>query len=289
MTSSRKNKQNKKKNNETIGEDNNNSSNNRNNTELSSVTFKYPGRFATLTRTILLNENLTINELQRKIILSSSQQPPDAKKVFELYYMDEIYPFINKHAQETINNKKTISKSWELQTNHFKKIYIRRSEILKIKWNEIGNKNYKINKPSYHVTNHHHHLSKNNINNGSQTVIFKYYSVHSSAKTNRHIFITSPKKEELLLKIKLTINTNPPTAKEIFEQYYYDEILPFLKKSGQQSIRGKKDLSKVWQIQTKTFKGLYEDRAKLLLEEWIKLKKNSKKPKKITKCFTIIG
>eukprot|EP01084_Bolivina_argentea_P243267 407867_1 len=73
--------------------------------ELSSVTFKYPGRFATLKRTILLNENLTIKELVQKISLSKNQESPDAKEIFEIYYYDEIYPFINKHAQETITPK----------------------------------------------------------------------------------------------------------------------------------------------------------------------------------------
>ena len=281
---------------------------NNGNEELSAVTFKYPGRFATLTRTILLNESLTITELQRKITLSISQHPPDAKSVFQLYYMDEIFPFINKHAQETINTKKSIEKSWDLQTSHFQKIYMKRSELLRQKWLEMKNGPSNKNDQNgangggsgtYTVTNHHHHYhqynynnnnnhhngngTNNDINNGeianSTTVIFKYYSVHSSAKTNRHIFITSPTKKELLHKIKLSLSSNPPTAKELFEVYYYDEILPFLKKSGQQSIRGKKDLSKVWQIQTKTFKNLYEERAKILLEEWLKMKKENKKNK----------
>ena len=270
---------------------------NNGNEELSAVTFKYPGRFATLTRTILLNENLTIKELQRKVTLSISQTPPEAKTVFQLYYMDEIFPFINKHAQETINTKKSIEKSWDLQTSHFQKIYMKRSDLLRQEWSRMkngGSGSSKNNKNGhYTVTNHHHHYhydhgtndgDKDNDNDSSEvnstTVIFKYYSVHSSAKTNRHIFITQPTKQELLNKIKLSLSSNPPTAKELFEIYYYDEILPFLKKSGQQSIRGKKDLSKVWQIQTKTFKNLYEDRAKILMEEWQKMKKETKKKSK---------
>jgi len=170
---------------------------------------------------------------------------------------------------------------------------MKRSDLLRQEWLKMKNggstpkssNGYNSYNNGYTVTNHHHHHNGTNNDNdasevNSTTVIFKYYSVHSSAKTNRHIFITSPTRQELLNKIKLSLSSNPPTAKELFEVYYYDEILPFLKKSGQQSIRGKKDLSKVWQIQTKTFKNLYEDRAKILLEEWQKMKKDTKKKSK---------
>jgi len=123
------------------------------------------------------------------------------------------------------------------------------------------------------------HIHKDENPEG-QTVIFKYYSVHSSAKTNRHIFIIQPSKAELLKKIKISVTRGPPSAKQVFEVYYYDEILPFLKKSGQQSIRGKKDLSNVWHIQTKAFKSFYEERAKILTTEWQRLSKEMKKMKK---------
>eukprot|EP01084_Bolivina_argentea_P187389 322794_1 len=270
---SKHNKSNDKKNGEDCVRQGNGTNNG--NEDLSAVTFKYPGRYATLTRTILLNERLTITELLRNVTLSPSQPPPDAKKVFEMYYMDEIFPFMNKHAQETINTKKSIEKSWDLQTSHFQKIYIKRSDMLRLKWNEMKLKKSKKkteHKPheddtGYTVMNHHHnHCSKGKkgyhhspyggsanqtsaSENGkisgttSTTVIFKYYSVHSSAKTNRHTFITTPTREDLMSKITLQSNATPPTAKDLFEIYYYDEILPFLKKSGQQSIRGKKDLS----------------------------------------------
>merc|ERR1712048_1081902 len=99
-------------------------------------------------------------------------------------------------------------------------------------------------------------------------------------KTNRHIFHYSTSKEELLKKIKLSVHRGPPSAKQVFEIYYYDEILPFLKKSGQQSIRGKKDLSNVWHIQTKAFKSFYEERSRILSTEWNKLSKEQKKNKK---------
>merc|ERR1712048_1045718 len=99
-------------------------------------------------------------------------------------------------------------------------------------------------------------------------------------KTNRHIFHYSTSKEELLKKIKLSVHRGPPSAKQVFEIYYYDEILPFLKKSGQQSIRGKKDLSNVWHVQPKAFKSFYEERSRILLTEWNKLKGEFKKNKK---------
>ena len=262
--------------------------------DLTPIIYKYPGRFATLNRTILLNENLTINEILTKVSLSTDSNPPEPRKVFEAYFFDEIHPFINKHAQETINSKKEIGKSWEQQHERFKRVYIKRAEILRTKWIEMKHghaEDQENSSKSYSVTNHHHHYQKydkhNKRNNNSDepppkavTIIFKYYSVHSSAKTNRHIFITSPTKSELLAKVNIALRENPISAKELFEIYYYDEILPFLKKSGQQSIRGKKDLAKVWQIQTKTFKGLYEDRARILLEEWQKLRKETKKSKK---------
>jgi len=76
------------------------------------------------------------------------------------------------------------------------------------------------------------------------------------------------------------VHRGPPSAKQVFEIYYYDEILPFLKKSGQQSIRGKKDLSNVWHIQTKAFKSFYEERSRILSTEWNKLSKEQKKMKK---------
>merc|ERR1712129_506514 len=105
---------------------------------------------------------------------------------------------------------------------------------------------------------------------------------------NRHIFITSPTKTELLNKVNIALRDTPISAKELFEIYYYDEILPFLKKSGQQSIRGKKDLGKVWQIQTKTFKSLYEERVRVLLDEWQNMKKNgTKKSKKLAQKMLI--
>merc|ERR1712130_383387 len=104
-------------------------------------TFKYPGRFATWARAVPLNEHLTTKELLRKVTLSTSQQPPDAKRLFELYYMEEIYPFISKHAQETVSTKKDIGKAWGFQKKDFQNIYEKRSELLKAKWLEMRGTN----------------------------------------------------------------------------------------------------------------------------------------------------
>eukprot|EP00484_Ammonia_sp_Unknown_P011297 CAMPEP_0197077198 /NCGR_PEP_ID=MMETSP1384-20130603/212496_1 /TAXON_ID=29189 /ORGANISM="Ammonia sp." /LENGTH=578 /DNA_ID=CAMNT_0042516059 /DNA_START=46 /DNA_END=1782 /DNA_ORIENTATION=- len=268
--------------------------------DLSTVTFKYPGRYATLTRNILVSDTLTVKDLTKRVPLCISQPPPDAKKVFELYYMDEIFPFINKHAQESLGTRKSIEKTWDLQTAHFQKIYTKRAELLRQKWqdmkNKKGNSHTSTSSTSSSTTSLHAYQpydpeqdkqstsptasTPKHPHENSTTVIFKYYSVHSSAKTNRHIFITPPSKQELVDKIGLSLQQTPPSAKELFEIYYYDEILPFLKKSGQQSIRGKKDLGKVWQIQTKTFKNLYEDRSKILTEEWLAMKKAAKEERK---------
>ena len=52
-----------------------------------------------------------------------------------------------------------------------------------------------------------------------------------------------------------------------------------MKKSGQQSIRGKKELAKCWNIQTKVFQSIYEERADILRDEWLAMKAKVKKKK----------
>jgi len=254
--------------------------------DLCSVSFKFPGRFATLKATILIHENLTLCELLRTVPLDLKQQPPDGKRVFELFYCDEILPRISKHAPEIIHTPKSIEKSWDLQTSDFKKIYVKRAEILRHRWLKMEKHSHS---PRANCDSNQAYAEMQSASSPSTTaaaatphfgdagsVIFKYYSVHSSAKTNRHIFITPPTKQELIERVGLSIDYPPPNGKALFEIYYYDEILPFLKKSGQQSIRGKKDLAKTWEIQTKVFKNLYEARAKILNEEWLKMKSDAK-------------
>merc|ERR1740123_241773 len=123
---------------------NNNSSSNSNDenrhsnpclTDKETITFKFPGRWATLSCSVPFKEVLTLNELQRKVKLSPTTSPPDAQKLFELYFMDEIYPYISKHGQDTVSNRKTIAKVWDLQTSHFIDVYTKRSELLWNEWN----------------------------------------------------------------------------------------------------------------------------------------------------------
>jgi len=242
------------------------------------VTFKYAGRFATMTsKSISLCNTMGLDEIERTAgtVEADTTPPPDAKALFELFFEHEISPKISKHAQEAVNSKKAVSESWEFQTEQFKAIFEKRAAALRSKWEELTlGKGQSV---SYAVQSHHHHQDPKQAM--ERTVIFKYYSVHSSAKTNRHIHFSTLSLEELLRKIKLSVDHQPPNGVDIFSAFYYDEILPFLKKSGQQSIRGKKDLAKCWKIQTKVFKEIYEERAALLRDEWLRMKQRATKSK----------
>lgn len=186
------------------------------------ITFKYAGRFATMTKTIMIRDKLPLEEIEKLIpVQEGPPQPPDAKGVFEVFYESEIAPKIGRSAQESMSSKKAVSASWEFQTDHFQCIYEKRAALLLSKWEELTlGKGQSV---SYAVQSHHHHQDPNR--EMERTVIFKYYSVHSSAKTNRHIHFSRLSKQQILDKIKLSVDHPPPSGVDVFCIFYYDEVL----------------------------------------------------------------
>mmetsp|Transcript_100934 Transcript_100934/g.123654 ORF Transcript_100934/g.123654 Transcript_100934/m.123654 type:complete len:256 (+) Transcript_100934:62-829(+) len=118
---------------------------------------------------VFLSENLTLNELLSNefIQLNVDILPPNGQKLFELFFHREIFPFIekaNKHLANQINTRRNIIKLWDLQKNDLKNIYIKRSNLLKQKWNEMRKNNNKFKNKN---NNNGNNTSNNDTNNNS--------------------------------------------------------------------------------------------------------------------------
>merc|ERR1712154_397794 len=79
-------------------------------------------------------DNITLKELIHKTHLDLTHPPPSAQQIFELYFKDDIYPYIRQNIQSLIRNKRDITKLWDLQSTALQKIYIERAKMLKNEW-----------------------------------------------------------------------------------------------------------------------------------------------------------
>lgn len=70
----------------------------------------------------------------QKVDLSLFTAPPSGQEVFEIYFKEDIFPFIRHGIQSKITNKKVIHSLWDIQSNMLQKIYCDRSDLLKTEW-----------------------------------------------------------------------------------------------------------------------------------------------------------
>ena len=86
---------------------------------------------------------------------------------------------------------------------------------------------------------------------------------------------------DLLRKINLDITLPPPSAQELFEAYFKEDIYPYIRHNIQSQIRNKRDITKLWDLQSIILQNIYIERAKLIKEEWTKRRaKNGKSGQK---------
>lgn len=86
--------------------------------------------------------------------------------------------------------------------------------------------------------------------------------------------------KEVLAKNELDMSLPPPTPQELFEAYFKEDIYPYIRHNIQSQIRNKKDIAKLWDLQSSILQGIYVQRARLLKKEWEQRKKNDKRKKR---------
>eukprot|EP01084_Bolivina_argentea_P076729 139088_1 len=73
---------------------------------------------------------------------------------------------------------------------------------------------------------------------------------------------------DLLSKCSLDTTLPPPTAQELFETYFKEDIYPYIRHNIQSQIRNKRDITKLWELQSNILQNIYDERAALLYQEW---------------------
>jgi len=81
---------------------------------------------------------------------------------------------------------------------------------------------------------------------------------------------------QLLEKVDLELFNEPPSAQQIFEIYFKEDIFPHIRCGIQSKINNKKDIAKLWEVQSNTLQSIYADRAEILKAEWAKKVKSKK-------------
>eukprot|EP01083_Nonionella_stella_P139752 426984_1 len=85
--------------------------------------------------------------------------------------------------------------------------------------------------------------------------------------------------EDLLQKTHLDMSLPAPTARQLFEMYFNEDIYPYAHHNIQSHIRNKRDRVKLWDAQSNTLQNIYQERAKLLNDEWMKRRQFNKQHK----------
>eukprot|EP01083_Nonionella_stella_P093723 262745_1 len=86
--------------------------------------------------------------------------------------------------------------------------------------------------------------------------------------------------DDLLQKTSLDLAVPAPTARQLFEIYFKEEIHPYVHHQIQCHLRNKRDILKLWDVQSNRLQNIYEHRAKLLKEEWLRRRQVNKQPRK---------
>eukprot|EP01084_Bolivina_argentea_P194500 333718_1 len=92
-------------------------------------------------RTPIMFEQLSLDDLLKKLTLDITLPPPSANELFETYFKEDIYPYIRHNIQSQIRNKRDITKLWDLQSIILQKIYEERAELLRVEWTKLRKQN----------------------------------------------------------------------------------------------------------------------------------------------------
>ena len=135
----------------------------------------------------------------------------------------------------------------------------------------FGKKALQQNKKGSKTNSTHSSPSKNEDDNDDDNkLMVKFVFEGEKFHARTPICFDQLSLNDLLNKVTIDITLPPPSAQELFESYFKEDIYPYIRHNIQSQIRNKRDITKLWDLQSIILQNIYIERAKLIKQEWTK-------------------